>query len=92
MRWVHLLAAALLVLSCCACTETPQQKEARLNEEQHDVSLVAIADDGTKLWRWNDAPSNNPVYFSSAGTVTSHDERHGKHTETVTDAVPAATP
>lgn len=54
--------------------------------------LVSTAPDGVQLWVTNedrDCRNNDgrPVYFSSAGTQTTHTERHGKVTHTYDDAV-----
>lgn len=85
----RILVCALLV-AVVACqkppaTVTPAQ-EAVLN--RGGVALVATAPDGTKLWA---VQANRIIYFSSAGTQTSHTQSCGKGcARTVDDAVPNA--
>lgn len=83
-------ATAIPIALLAACsgppeTVTPEQK-AILDHGQ--VALVAVAPDGTKLWA---VRAGRIVYFSSAGTQTSHSENCGKNcTRIVDDIVPGA--
>lgn len=72
-----LAACAALLLAGCNCDDGKTEP-------------VTVAPDGTKLWRA--CTESKWVYFSVAGTHTTHSERHGKTQVTVDDDVPAARP
>jgi hypothetical protein len=69
-------------------TQTPEALAA------HDACYtprteVLTEKDGIKLYKYSrNCYDADPVYFSAAGTTTTHAERHGKTSETVTDIVP----
>lgn len=86
----------LALLSMTACNEPHNQSEANANMETESCKpmLVAVADDGTRLWKLASGCRNNtsrrPVFFSSGGgTQTEHTEHCGKNcTRHVDDYVP----
>lgn len=74
------VAVALLALA--ACDGSPPQTgrapdDPQVVEQGQYVVLIAVAPDGTKLWRYNGPGTSRYVFFSAAGTSTT--ERCGKN-------------
>lgn len=62
-----IVAACALALTACAA-ETPIEAYDGGGNDGRTVDLMAIAPDGTKLWRFGGKGLRHPVYFASSGT------------------------
>lgn len=64
MTRVNMLLAASAAVALTGCESAPIRREAG-GAPDRNVDLMAVAPDGTQLWRFND--SGRTVYFASSG-------------------------
>lgn len=90
MGLAFLSGAAALFMALVLLVPPPDPNSPEQRLARGEVLLQSVAPDGTKLWRVR--RGGRDIYFSTAGTHTTHTESCGKNcTRTVDDDVSNAT-